>query len=213
MDAIPLGRVLGIPLFASWSAFFILALVVLRNGTDSPSALATGLLYGVAVFGSILVHELGHAIVGRRLGLRPQGILLHGFGGLCQYGRSPRPSEGVYSSAAGPAAGLALGVVAWVVNLALGGMLPHQVGWLLKQLVWINIFWSLFNLLPMYPLDGGHLLWYGLRLKVPGGRAWKITRWVGIATAVLVALGGLATGMTFVLLVAGLSLMELIRKE
>lgn len=213
MNAIPLGRVFGVPVYVGMTALLILAFLVWSRGMHTPAQIATSLLFGLAVFSSILVHELGHAVVGRRLGLNPQRIIIHGFGGLCEYGRSPRAREGVLSSAAGPVAGLLLGAVAWGLMTLFGGVIPAPLSSLLGYVVWINLFWSVFNLLPMWPLDGGHVLWHGLRLKIPGGRAWKITRAVGIATALGVAAVGYMLGMVFVIIVAGFSLLDLLQRD
>lgn len=217
MQPILLGRVAGVPVFAGWSALFVLGFMVYNRGTSTSGQIAQGLLYGATIFFSILVHELGHAVVGRRLGLQPQSILLHGFGGLCSYGRRPGPRQGFYASAAGPAAGLLLGALVWGIQLGVGTLPQTATTWLLGQLlgqmVWINVFWSLFNLLPMWPLDGGHVLNHGLSMKLPGGRAWAITRTVGLVTAIGVAGIAYVVHMPFAIIVAGLSVLELLKRE
>lgn len=213
MQGLSLGRMLGVPIIVNWTALLILAFLILQRDTSSPSAMAGAALYGLAVLGSILVHEMGHAAAGKRLGLAPQGIVIHGFGGLCAYGRAPRGKEGVLSSAAGPAAGLALAAVLGGVTFAVGGVLPAPIHRLFQEIVWFNLFWSVFNLLPMWPLDGGHVLWHGLRLKVSAPRAWKITRAVGITMAVIVALAGWAIGWTFAIIIAAMSVMDLLQRD
>lgn len=213
MQGLSLGRLLGVPVFVNWTALLILAIIVLQRDTSSPAAMAGAALYGLAVLGSILVHEMGHAAMGRRLGLAPQGIVIHGFGGLCAYGRAPRGREGVLSSAAGPAAGLSLGLAVWAVALVAGAALPAPITRLLHEVVWFNLFWSVFNLLPMWPLDGGHVLWHALRIRISAPRAWQITRAVGIALAILVALAGWAVGWTFAIIIAAMSMMDLLQRD
>lgn len=216
-----IGNLFGIPIFVTGSALFVLGLMVLGGRPSSPAAFAAAALYALLFFFSILVHEMGHALVGRRLGLEPKQVVLHGFGGLCEYGRSPRAREGFYSSAAGPLAGLALGAVAFALLLAVDGRVPEPVPWLISNLLRLTVFWSLFNLLPMWPLDGGHVLWHGLRQKIPGGRAWRITRTTGIVTAVgVVLVAYLAPGVfrqfgfenTFPIILAAMSLLQLLQK-
>ena len=204
-----LGRVLGFPVEVGYTAVLVFLWIAWSMGHGQ---IANAVALSLIMFGSILVHELGHAVIGRRLGLQPRRIVLHGFGGLCQYGVSPNARQGVLSSAAGPGAGLLLGVVSWLVLHFAGPMLPSQAVWALDWLVWVNVFWSLFNLLPMYPLDGGHVLWHGLRLFLVGGRAWKITRVVGLVVAVLTVAVGYFTGMWFLALVAVLAGLDLINK-
>jgi stage IV sporulation protein FB len=202
-----IGKVLGFPIHIGFSALLIALWIGWSFGGGQ---LANAAVFTAVMFGSILVHELGHAVVGRRLGLRPTGIVLHGFGGLCTYSRAPDARQGVISAAAGPGAGLLLGLVALAVQLVGGDALPAQVQWTLGWLVRINLFWSLFNLVPLYPLDGGHVLWHGLRMVLPGGKAWRITRWVGFVTGGLVVLVGLATGQWFLMIVAAMSIANLI---
>lgn len=222
MNPILLGNILGVPVLVTGSALFVLAYMILGSRPSSPAELATSALYALMFFFSILVHELGHAVTGRRLGLMPRQIVLHGFGGLCEYGRSPRAKEGFYTAAAGPIAGLALGVVTFLILLVIDGRVPQPVPWLFDNLLRLTVFWSLFNLLPMWPLDGGHVLWHGLRQRLPGGRAWSITRAIGIGTALLVAgvawampwvFGIFGMGSIFPIIIAAMSLLHLIQRD
>jgi stage IV sporulation protein FB len=194
----------------------IVGFIVLGSGgLGDPSLLARAVIYALAIFGSILVHELGHALVGRRLGLQPQRIVLHGFGGLCTYGRRPTPKQGVVSSLAGPLAGLALGALSFgallAVTFTVGDRAPVGVRVLLEQLVWVNVVWSLFNLLPIHPLDGGSVMAHGLQLVTTPRRAWQITRWVTIGLAIPVALFGFSQGYTFVGIILALIVVQKIR--
>lgn len=204
-----IGKVLGFPVHVGYSALLIALWI---GWTFGEGQLANAAVFSAVMFGSILVHELGHAVVGQRLGLRPTGIVLHGFGGLCTYGRAPNAKQGVVSAAAGPGAGLLLGLIALAIQVAFGGLLPPQVRWMLGWVIQINLFWSLFNLVPLYPLDGGHVLWHALRIYLPGGKAWRITRWVGFVTGGLVIVGGLLTGQFFLVIVAGMSIANLIER-
>lgn len=213
MNAFPIGRIYGLPIFANWSAVLILGFLVWSRAGSSHAELAQALLSGLIFFGSILVHELGHAFAGRRLGLAPQSILIHGFGGLCTYGRSPKAKEGLISAAAGPGAGLALGFLCLGLHAVLPDSVPRPLTQLLGDAIFFNLFWSVFNLLPMYPMDGGMALWHGLRMKQPGGRAWRWTRNVSITTCILVAIGGYLIGQTFMVIVAALVLMQNLQSD
>ena len=204
-----LGRVLGFPIEVSTTALLLFLWIAWSQGHGR---WANAVVICALLFGSILVHELGHAVVGRRVGLDPLRIVLHGFGGLCQYRRSPDPRQGVLATVAGPGAGLLLGVSSWIVLRVFGGQLPDQAIWALGWLVRVNLVWSLLNLLPMFPLDGGHLLWHGLRHVLPGQRAWAITRVVGLAVAALTVVGGMFFGMWFLVIVAALAAVDLYQK-
>lgn len=204
-------RAFGIPIEVGTTALLLIGFLALSYGRAGSSGLVAGAVYGLVLLGSIFVHELGHALVGARLGLKPRRIVLHGFGGFCEYGRPPGPKEGVIASLAGPAAGLALGVVCFVVYIAVGSGLPPHVEGLLASAVFINVFWSVFNLLPMFPLDGGQVLWYALRLRLAPARADRITRNVTVPVAILTAIAGYAAGFIFVPLICFFAITRALR--
>jgi Zn-dependent protease len=130
--------------------------------TADPQHGQTVVLYVLAwmfiVFLSALVHELGHALVGRAFGYRPS-IALAWLGGHTQTNASePIPwHKLVVLTAAGPLAGLLLGVGAIVLR-QLAGVQAEIPYYLLTLLFGANLFWALFNLLPVPPLDGGHIV-------------------------------------------------------
>jgi Zn-dependent protease len=98
-----LPKLFGFPIFVSWSAILILAIIVMQGGVETTSDLGRAFIYAGIVFGSILVHELGHALVATRIfGLGPAAILLHGFGGVTRF-RAPKKSWHAFVTAlAGP---------------------------------------------------------------------------------------------------------------
>jgi Zn-dependent protease len=110
---------------------------------------------------SVLVHELGHALAARRFGLEPE-IHLVGLGGrTLPHAKEELPwHREVLMTLAGPSAGLALGFVAGLTLLALralGAPLSSMVAYTLEAAFAANVFWSLVNLVPVAPLDGGHI--------------------------------------------------------
>jgi Zn-dependent protease len=200
------GRVLGFPLRLEFTALLVLGMLGLGSARGGPLALAGGLVYAAAVFGSVLVHELGHALAARRAGVGVAEIVLHGFGGFARFTRPPNPQQGVGITLAGPGAGLVLGAMAFATTLALGVVgAPDALVGFAAQVATINVFWSLFNLVPMYPLDGGLVLYHLLARRMPSRHALSIAAKVGIGFAGLVVAGALFTGQTFLALVAGLS--------
>jgi stage IV sporulation protein FB len=210
-------RLLGFPVMVHPIAWLVLGFILLSRASGGPSALVEGALWAVVLFGSILVHELGHALVARGFRLGPVQITIHGFGGLTTHRRSPSPGRSMLVTAAGPGAGLLLGGLALALYLPLafsglteGASPSSPVGLLdslLYMLVAVNIFWSLFNLLPMAPLDGGQLLDSGLvLLGVKPMVAYRTVAIISIAFAVLVGIAALYTGMWFLIFVAFLVL-------
>lgn len=204
-------RVFGIPVEIGTTAALLVAFLALSWGRSGTAGLVTGAAYAVVLLLSILVHELGHAVVGTRLGLRPQRIVLHGFGGFCEYGQRPKPRDGVISSLAGPAAGLILGGVLVALRVFAGGAMPSQLLGMLNMAIFINLFWSLFNLLPIYPMDGGQVLWHGLRLKLSPAKADKIVRNVTIPVAILTGVVGYLAGFIFIPLICFFAIMQVLR--
>jgi Zn-dependent protease len=152
-------------------------------------------LYGVAiVFVSILVHELGHAVLLRAYGQQP-AIVLHGFGGFTTHGPGLSKARQILVSLAGAAAALAF---LWLPSRHLFEQALHgtsvdkaYIFWMLAR---VNLWWSIFNLLPVLPLDGGHVSEQLL--------GWTRSRQLSVAVAGGGAVWALANHEQFMLLFA-----------
>ena len=166
--------IFGIPVRVHPMFWLITVLLGLGASQDDPRSM---LLWVVAVFISILVHELGHALAIRAQGWQPW-ITLYGMGGLASYQPTHRrPGTQIPISLAGPAAGFLLAaLIMAVLRLAsvpvmfeLGGPMGVILGFdgealgrpqlatFIGYLLYINVAWGLLNLLPIDPLDGGHV--------------------------------------------------------
>lgn len=158
---IELGRIGGIPIFLDM--MFVLLLIVFSypyfTSGDS-QIISAGLIIVAGVLVSILLHELGHAFAGRLFGVRVTHIELTPLGGLAHFERALPPSvlARTVISLAGPAANLVLWIgLERLANAGIG--LDHEMLALtLLSLAGINFYLLVFNLLPAYPLDGGHTL-------------------------------------------------------
>lgn len=142
------------------------------------------------VFVSILTHELGHALVYRLFGSW-SAISLHGFGGYAEADVAPRAAwQRMLVALAGPVAGFALfGVTVAVAVVVTGVGMNVYLKNAITFMLWINLFWSLFNLLPVLPLDGGNVC--RELLAVFGVRsADVIAAGVGFVVALLMAVYG-----------------------
>lgn len=177
-------QIFGIPCRIHPFFWIISAIFAFPGGNQLPGSLVLGFtLVGMAcLLISILVHELGHAVLIRRAGFQPS-IVLHGFGGYAQYQpqRSIRPATLIAISFAGPGAGFILyGIVCGLEVLLMRADIFHRIpvgsalllGDAIMQLKYINLFWGLINLLPIYPLDGGQIArtWLGSRWGLKGVR-------------------------------------------
>lgn len=145
-------------------------LVAWKVVSVGPAAALAALALWSLVFGSVLLHELGHALAGRRFGIQTRDITLYPFGGVArmEMGRL-RPLPELFVSLAGPAVNLglaALGLGLMVLGLPLG-----------QELLIINLGLGLFNLLPAYPMDGGRVLRALFSLRTDPLRAtWQALR-------------------------------------
>ena len=164
---IRLGKILGIEVGLNWSLVFIYALIVWSLATDvlpvdvpNQGALTYWLVAaigGVAFYACLLAHELAHALVAGRYGVKVAGISLWLFGGVSRLDGDP-PTAGAEALIAGvgPLTSLAIAALCLALMLATSGaaLVSELFGWL----TFINVALALFNLVPAFPLDGGRLL-------------------------------------------------------
>ena len=179
-------RLFGIPVQVN--AFFLLTAVILGPRGQRGSWMLLAAVWVVIVFVSVLLHELGHALVVKAFGRTPS-IQLHAFGGLTSwqsYGPLS-PGRRVLVGLAGPGVGILVGVVAFVPMILLAGMERHGfLATIMQYVVWVNLGWGLLNLLPMLPLDGGTVMAAGFEAVSPD-RGVPIARVISLVLA-----GGLA---------------------
>lgn len=187
-----LGSLLGIPFFLDPSWFLILGFLTLvnaRNFTESLGstlAWSAGLLMALLLFGSVILHELGHSLVARSQGIKVNSITLFVFGGVASIEReSKSPGEAFQVAIAGPTVSLVL----FGLFYLLSQMLPlSEVGQQIAgDIARINLVIALFNLIPGLPLDGGQVLKAAL-WKLTGNRFQAVV-WAAKTGKVL---GGLA---------------------
>ena len=144
----------GFPVEINLSFLLLLAAVfIISAGGPGNVATAVGAVAVVLLaFGSVLLHELGHALVARRLGVHVSGIELSFFGGAAKMTQMPRSADHeIAIAAAGPAVSLMLAGAGFGLGAALHVPLLLTIGW-------INIVIAAFNLIPALPMDGGRIL-------------------------------------------------------
>ena len=143
-------------------------------------------------FVSILLHELGHAVVALRHGLRTTSITLFIFGGVAQLERDPTDGRAEFwMAAAGPGVSLILALIFYVGStLPFAGPATAAVA---KYLALINLMLALFNLIPAFPMDGGRLLRGALWGHLGKARATRIASGAGTLFAYLLIFGGVAS--------------------
>jgi Zn-dependent protease len=160
--SIRLFRLAGIDVFLNWS-WFLMAVWVINGNAGHYSSTVWSVLAYLALFLIVLTHEFGHSLACRSVGGTANRIMLWPFGGVAYVDPPQRPGATLWSIAAGPLVNVALMPVLWVLVL-LGG---QSSGWMAtgpdayRLLLWvqfINTRLLIFNILPVYPLDGGQIL-------------------------------------------------------
>jgi Zn-dependent protease/predicted transcriptional regulator len=192
------GRIAGIEvrIDSSWAVIALLItysmylrISFLYRDLSGGGAVALAILSAVLFFGSVLVHELAHALVSQARGIRVQDITLFLFGGATRARVESRgPGDEFLIALVGPLTSLLLaalfGIVAGLGRSVLSAPLAGTFGYL----AWVNLVLAVFNLVPGFPLDGGRLL---------RSAVWKATGSLGRATRVA-SLAGQAVGWLLV---------------
>jgi len=189
-----LFRFAGIDLFLNWS-WFLVAVYEIQSRSKSYSSITWNVVEYLALFLIVMLHEFGHALACRQVGGTTNRIVLWPLGGVAYVNPPQRPGATLWSIAAGP-----LVNVAFLVILSLLGTLNRSTGWadaipnvhpLLRTLWFINLGLLIFNLLPIYPLDGGQilrsLLWFVLG-RARSLMAATVIGFVGVAGLIALAL-------------------------
>jgi Zn-dependent protease len=201
-----LGDVAGIGIYVHWS-FWLLPAWILLSGGGLGGALAS-VLFVFAIFGCVVLHELGHALTARQFSIGTRDITLYPIGGVASLERIPkRPSHELAIALAGPAVNVVIAAALFVLLLVAGigthGLLFNFTGGsFLVNLLVVNVGLVVFNMLPAFPMDGGRVLRAFLAMRLPYLRATEIAVRVGQLTAIILGLAGLLTGGGTLLLIA-----------
>ena len=187
-----LFKLFGITVFLHWS-WFLVALYEIQSRSGEYRSPAWNALEYVALFAIVLMHEFGHALACRSVGGQANQIVLWPLGGVAYVAPPPRPGAVLWSIAAGPLVNVVLFPLLTIVM-----MFSRSTQWvdtapnvyLFIRAVWgVNCALLIFNLLPIYPLDGGQILWALLWFVFGRARGLMIASATGlIGVAGLIAL-------------------------
>lgn len=188
-----LFRFAGIDVFLHWS-WFIVAVIMINYRREAYSSLPWNVLEYLSLFVIVLLHEFGHSLACRQVGGKADQIILWPLGGVAYVAPPQRPGATLWSIAAGPLVNVVLfpllSILLWVgESRELAVAMPNVHN--LLQAVWlINGLLLLFNLLPVYPLDGGQILRSLLWFAMGPARSLMVTAMIGfVGVAVLFVLG------------------------
>lgn len=200
-SSITIARIRGIDIGFNWSWLAVVALIgwslaaavfpELTPGRSDATYIAMAVVATVFFFGSLLLHELGHAIQAQREGMKIEGITLWIFGGVAKFsGMFPSAEAEFRVAVAGPAVTLAIALATFGAHQIPG--LPTAVDGVVEWLALVNLVLLVFNMLPAFPMDGGRVLralvWRSNR-DFP--RATEIAGGVGRAFGMFFIFGGI----------------------
>ena len=190
--------VAGIPIYVH-STFVVLIGFILFSGWAGGGALTrvlASVLFVLAIFATIVMHELGHALTARRFGIRTRDITLLPIGGLARLERMPdEPRQELWVALAGPAVNLAIAALCYAALFVGAGALPalslDPGAGVLPRFAAVNLWLAFFNLLPAFPMDGGRMLRAVLAERLDYVRATEIAATIGQGLALLFGFVGL----------------------
>lgn len=201
-------RLFGVPVRFHFT-FVLLLVFLLFIGVGEKQSGPQTAIYVLALFGSVLLHELGHSLVARAYGIATLDIVMFPIGGVARLERQPKAREELWIALAGPLvnAAIAAALLGWM--MARGAFEPVELlrvptdANLPQRIAFGNLTLFLFNLLPAYPMDGGRILRSVLALWKTEEEATQTAARAGQFLAVIMALAGLLWGH-FMLVFIGL---------
>ena len=200
--SIQLGRVAGIPISVHWSFSLLVLFVVLSGLGSSPSKVLLLVLWVVALFACVTVHELSHCFVAVRRGLSVRGVTLLPIGGVSNISGLPAsPAVEAAVAIAGPLSSLVLAGVLGLAGFATGAHIwPPTLfaGSWLARLAWLNLLLAGFNMLPALPMDGGRVLRAMLARHGDEAQATRVAASVAQGLAAVMILVGLLVDLWLV---------------
>jgi Zn-dependent protease len=211
-----IGKLAGIDLYVHWTflllvVWFLLLPLTSVSGSKEVAQVIVSFLFVLTIFGCIVLHELGHALMARKYGIKTRDITLLPIGGLARLERMPDdPKQEFWVAIAGPAVNAVIAAALFVSLFLLGRIEgAFEVDFLqlgsanfLHRVMVANIALLIFNLLPAFPMDGGRVLRAILAQRMDYMRATHTAASIGQAMAILFGIGGFFIGNPFLMFIA-----------
>jgi len=197
-------RLFGVPVRLHFT-FVLLLVFLIFIGFGGKQSAPTTVIYVLALFASVLFHEVGHALVARLYGVRTREIVMFPIGGVSQLETQPKPRQEFLIALAGPLVNVAIAVVLLATQhdfLPLETLSVPTDANLLERIAAGNLLLGLFNLLPAYPMDGGRVLRSLIALRKPEDEATLIAAKTSRFLAVAMGLFGLLSSNFLLVFVA-----------
>ncbi len=205
-----IAKFAGIGVYVHWSFLLLIGWVAYQHLSQGEGGVAAlrGILFTLAIFGCVVLHEYGHALAARRYGIRTRDITLLPIGGVARLERIPTdPWQEFVVAVAGPAVNVVIAALLLpIVLLTMVSIDPTQLdplhGNFALQLMLVNVMLIVFNLIPAFPMDGGRMLRAGLAALLPHSQATRVAANIGQGVAILLGLLGIVTQQWTLLLIA-----------
>ena len=196
-----LGRFAGIDVYVHATFLLLIAWVGYSHWLQNRSwgEVAGGILFILALFACVVLHEYGHALTARKYGIRTRDITLYPIGGVARLERMPeKPIEELWVALMGPAVNVVIAALLFVWLFATKGLVPLSQlsiasGSFAARLMFLNLTLALFNLIPAFPMDGGRVLRAALAMRMDYMRATQVAAVIGQGIALIFGFIGLFT--------------------
>ena len=190
--SLKIARIAGINVYLHWTFLILLAWIFIANlnaGQRTSEAL-TGVVFVLALFACVVLHEFGHALTARRFGIQTQRITLLPIGGLAMLEKMPeKPKQELIVALAGPAVNVVIALLLFAYLKLSGQALPtsqledpSQISlgkYFIPNLLFVNVLLFAFNLIPAFPMDGGRVLRALLSMRYSRATATNIAAKIG----------------------------------
>ena len=194
-----LGNFAGIDVYVHATFLLLIGWVGYSHWLENQlwSEVFSGVLFIIALFACVVLHEYGHALTARKYGIKTRDITLYPIGGVARLERMPeKPVEELWVALMGPAVNVVIAAALFTFLYLTNSLVPLSdltvaSGSFLERLMMINISLVLFNLIPAFPMDGGRVLRAFLAMRMDYVRATQIAATIGQGMAMLFGLIGL----------------------
>ncbi|MCS6950698.1 MAG: site-2 protease family protein [bacterium] len=193
-----IGEYAGIAVYVHTTFLLLVGWIALLHWLQLRTfqAVVNGVVFILLLFGCVLLHEFGHALMAKRYGIRTRDITLLPIGGVARLERMPeKPVQELWVALAGPAVNVVIFLLLYFFLQARSALLAMEAdmvrGSLWSRLMTVNLFLALFNLLPAFPMDGGRVLRAVLAMRMDYVQATNIAAALGQAMAFLFGFLGL----------------------
>ncbi len=205
-----IGRYAGIDVYIHMTFFLLLLWVAASHWARGAGigGMIIGIVFILAIFACVTLHEFGHALAARHFGIKTRDIMLLPIGGVARLERMPhKPVQEIYVALAGPAVNLVIAGLTYLWLMLTSSFAPISEisvvsGPFMERLMMVNLFLLVFNMIPAFPMDGGRVLRALLAMRTDYSRATQRAAQVGQGFAMLFGLAGLMIGNPMLVFIA-----------